>query len=91
MKVSGSEKSDQSLDDSDASSKSNDSWSLGSNESYLDNIKYSRRENLKKHSEKCLRLDQYIKSNFNYESLRSRLTSHNNKKFSKNKIKEKIN
>ena len=37
MYVSGSEESDQYLDDSDASSKSDDS-------SYLDNIKYGRKE-----------------------------------------------
>ena len=43
MDVSGSEEFDQSLDDSDASSKSNDSWSLGSNESYLKNIKHIRK------------------------------------------------
>ena len=44
MEVSGSEESDQPLDDSDASSKSDDSWSLGSNESYLDDMKYSRKK-----------------------------------------------
>ena len=42
MDVSGSEESNQSLDDSNASSKSDDSWNLGSNKSYLDNIKHSR-------------------------------------------------
>ena len=51
MEVSGSEESDQSLDNSDSSSKSDDSWSLGSNESYWDNIKYSRKW-FKKYSEK---------------------------------------
>ena len=43
MEVSGSEDSDQSLDDSDASSEIDDSWSLGSNKGYLDNIKHSRK------------------------------------------------
>ena len=41
MEISESEDSDQSLDNSDASKKSNDSWILGLNESYLDNFKYS--------------------------------------------------
>ena len=53
LEVSGSEESDQSLDNSDASSKSNDSQSLGSNKDYLHNIKHSRTK-LKKHSEKFL-------------------------------------
>ena len=44
IEVSGSEDSDQFLGDSDASSKNDDSWSLGSNESYLNNIKYSRKK-----------------------------------------------
>ena len=48
-------------------------------------------EKIKKHSEKVLRLDQCIYSNFSYESLRSHQTSHNNNKLSKNKTKEKIN
>ena len=43
MKVWGSEDSDQSLNDGNASGKSYGSWSLGSNEDYLDNIKYSRK------------------------------------------------
>ena len=38
-----------------------------------------------------LTLDQCIDSNFNNESLRSRLTSHINKKLSKNKIKKTNN
>ena len=45
----------------------------------------------KKHSEKFLRLDQCINSYFDYKSLRSHLTSHNNKKLSKNKRKKTIN
>ena len=64
--------------------------SLGSNEDYLDNIKHSRKK-LKTYSEKFSTLDKYVNSNFNYESLRSRLTNHNNKKLSKNKIMNKIN
>ena len=47
MDVLGSEEPDQSLDDSDASSKSDDSWSLGSNECYLDNIKHGRKKKFK--------------------------------------------
>ena len=90
MEVSGSEDSYQSLNDSDTSSKSDDSWSLSSNEGYLDNIKHSRKK-FKTHSETFLILDQCINSKFNYESLRSHLTSHNNKKLSKNNVKETIN
>ena len=39
MEVSRSEESNQSLGNSDAPSKSNDSWSLGSNKGDLDTIK----------------------------------------------------
>ena len=46
---------------------------------------------MKKHSEMFLTLDQCINSNFNYESLRSRLTSNTNKKSSKNEINNTIN
>ena len=59
IEVPGSEESDQSLNDSDASSKSDDSWSLGSNESYLDNIKHSRKK-LKKNSENFLTISVLI-------------------------------
>ena len=48
-------------------------------------------EKINKHSEKFLTLDQCINTNFNYESLRSRLTGYHNKKLSKNKTKKKIN
>ena len=51
MEVSGSEDSNPSLDDSNASVKSDDSWSLGSNKNYLDNIKHSKK-NLKKDTQK---------------------------------------
>ena len=81
MEVLGSEESDQSL---------NDSWSSGSNKGYLDNIQLSRMI-LKKNSKTFFTLDQCIYSNFNYEYLRCCLTSHTNKKLSKNKIKKKIN
>ena len=67
MKDSGSEESNQSLKDSDTSSKSDDSWTLGSNKSYLDNIEQSK-EKLKKHSKTFSTLDQCINSHFFYES-----------------------
>ena len=51
MDISGSAESDQSLDDNNASSKSDDSFSLGSNKSFLDNIKNCRKR-LKKYSKK---------------------------------------
>ena len=89
MEILGSEESNQSLDDSDTSSKNNGS-SLGSNKSYLDKIKHSRNF-FEKPLEKFLTLDQCINSTFSYESLRSHLTSHTNKKLSKNKIKETVN
>ena len=64
MEVSGSEDSNQFLDNSDTSSKSDDSWSLVANEGWLDYIKHSRKK-IEKHSEMFLTLDQCIKSNFN--------------------------
>ena len=54
MEAPWSEESDQSLDDSDESSKSDDSWSLGSNEGYLDNIKQV--EKFKKKLKKVLNI-----------------------------------
>ena len=71
--VSKSEESGQSFDDNDASNKSDDSWSSGSNKNYLSKTKYYRKK-IKKNS--FLILDECIDANFNYESLRSHLTSH---------------
>ena len=89
MDISGFEELNQSLNNSYASGKHNDSWSLDSNKDSLDNIKYGRKK-LKEHSEKVLTLDQCINSKFKYESLCSRLTCHTNKKLSKNKMKKKV-
>ena len=79
----------QSLDDSNASSQSDGSSSSSSNsssyETYLSKTKHS-----KKRSDKFLTLDRCINSNFNYESLRSRLTSYTKIKLGKNKKKKAI-
>ena len=68
MEVAVFEESNQSLDDSNASTKSDDSWSLGSNEVYLNNIKHCRKK-CKNHSWMFFTLDQSINSNFDNDSI----------------------
>ena len=78
MEVSGSEESDESLDDSDASSKSDESWSIGSNKAYFVNFTHSRKK--KRLQRNVFKIRSVYSFQFNYESFRSCWTSHNNKK-----------